>query len=66
MGKTFSEIFGNEFCEELSSAEIIGMSIDMDRREVAAKIAPKKTVHKKEIYAVQKNLCEKLGGQSSD
>ena len=61
MGKTFSEIFGNGFCEELSFAEIIGMNIDMDKREVAAKIAPKKTVHKKDLYSAQKELCEKLG-----
>ena len=61
MGKTFSEIFGSGFVEELSLAEIIGMNIDMDKREVAAKIAPKKTVHKKDLYAAQKELCEKLG-----
>ncbi|MBQ6579801.1 MAG: PHP domain-containing protein, partial [Oscillospiraceae bacterium] len=61
MGKTFSEIFGSGFVEELSFAEIIGMNIDMDKREVAAKIAPKKTVHKKDLYSAQKELCEKLG-----
>ena len=61
MGKTFSEIFGSGFIEELSFAEIIGMNIDMDKREVAAKIAPKKTVHKKDLYSAQKELCEKLG-----
>ena len=53
MGKTFSEIFGNGFCEELSLAEIIGMNIDMDKREVAAKIAPKQTDIKK-IYIPHK------------
>ena len=53
MGKTFSEIFGSGFVEELSLAEIIGMNIDMDKREVAAKIAPKKTVHKKDLYSAQ-------------
>ena len=61
MGKTFSEIFGTGFCEELSSSEIVGMNIDMEKREVAAKIAPEKTVHKKELYSAQKELCEKLG-----
>ena len=61
MGKTFSEIFESGFVEELSLAEIIGMNIDMDKREVAAKIAPKKTVHKKDLYSAQKELCEKLG-----
>ena len=61
MVKTFSDVFGNGFCEELSSAEIIGMNIDIDKREVTAKITPKKTVHKKDLYAAQKELCEKLG-----
>ncbi|MBR2640814.1 MAG: PHP domain-containing protein, partial [Oscillospiraceae bacterium] len=64
MGKTFSEIFGSGFAEELSNAEIIGMNIDMDKREVAAKIAPEKTVHKKDIYSAQKEICEKLGVKS--
>ena len=64
MGKTFSEIFGNGFCEELSLAEIVGMNIDMEKREVAAKIAPKQTVHKKDLYSAQKELCEKLGVKS--
>ena len=61
MGKTFSEIFGTGFCDELSSSEIVGMNIDMEKREVAAKIAPQKTVHKKDLYSAQKELCEKLG-----
>ncbi|MBQ3560505.1 MAG: PHP domain-containing protein [Oscillospiraceae bacterium] len=61
MGKTVSEVFGTDFLEEISSAEIIGMNIDMESREVTAKIAPKKTIHKKALYAAQKELCEKLG-----
>ena len=61
MGKTVSEVFGTEIFEDIASAEIIGMNIDMEAREVTAKIAPKKTVHKKELYSAQKMLCEKLG-----
>ena len=64
MGKTFSEVFGNGFCEGISFSEIIGMNIDMDKREVAAKIVPKQTVHKKNLYSTQKELCEKLGVKS--
>ena len=44
MGKTVSEVFGAEFFEGIASAEIIGMNIDMEAREVTAKIAPKNTV----------------------
>ncbi|MBQ5323282.1 MAG: hypothetical protein J6J07_07580, partial [Oscillospiraceae bacterium] len=64
MGKTVSEVFGAEFFEGIASAEIIGMNIDMEAREVTAKIAPKNTVHKKELYSAQKMLCEKLGVKS--
>ncbi len=61
MSKTVAEVFGTEAGPVLSSAEIIGMRIDMDSREVTAKIKPGAIVHKKEIYALQRDICEKLG-----
>ncbi|MBR5872763.1 MAG: hypothetical protein IKZ06_03875, partial [Oscillospiraceae bacterium] len=64
MGKTVSEVFGSNFCEEFSSSEIIGMNIDLESREIMAKIAPKKLIHKKDLYSIQKELCGKLGVKS--
>ena len=64
MTKTVAEVFGTETGTILSSAEIIGMRIDMDSREVTAKIKPEKPVHKSEIYALQRELCAKLGVKS--
>ena len=64
MTKTVAEVFGTETGTLLSSAEIIGMRIDMDSREVTAKIKPEKPVHKSEIYALQRELCAKLGVKS--
>ena len=61
MGKTVAEVFGIEEGSVLASAEISAMRIDMENRSVEAKIAPAKTVHKNEIYALQSKLCEKLG-----
>ena len=59
MSKTIGEVFGANAGSILSSAEIIGMRIDMDSREVTAKIKPGKIVHKNEIYALQRELCAK-------
>lgn len=64
MSKTIGEVFGANAGSILSSAEIIGMRIDMDSREVMAKIKPGKIVHKNEIYALQRELCAKLGVRS--
>ncbi|MBR3953617.1 MAG: PolC-type DNA polymerase III [Oscillospiraceae bacterium] len=64
MGKIFSEIFGTDFGKEFLSAKIIGMNIDMEGRKILAKIAPEELIHKKDLYAVQKDLCQKLGVKS--
>ena len=61
MGKTVAEVFDIEKNSVLAAAEISAMRIDMENRCVEAKINPGKTVHKKEIYALQSELCEKLG-----
>ena len=61
MGKYFSEIFGTGFSEEILSAKLIGMNIDMESRNILAKIAPDKLIHKKDLYSAQKELCKKLG-----
>ena len=61
MGKTVAEVFDIEKNSVLAAAEISAMRIDMENRCVEAKINPGKTVHKKEIYELQSELCEKLG-----
>ncbi len=61
MGKTVAEVFGIEKSSALAAAEISAMRIDMENRAVEARIAPAKTVHKKEIYALQSEICKKLG-----
>ena len=61
MGKYFSDVFGTDFIKEILSAKIIGMNIDMEERTILAKIAPDEIIHKKDLYAVQKDLCQKLG-----
>lgn len=60
MGKTVGEVFGESNVKSLSSAEIVGMKINMDFREITAKIAPNEIVHKKDIFSFQKEICEKL------
>ena len=61
MGKTVAEVFSLASEGALSTAEVLAMQILMDEREIRAKIAPKKIVHKKEIDVLQKELTEKLG-----
>ncbi len=64
MSKTVLNIFGEVGFELIEKSEIIGMNIDMDSREVTAKISPKETVHKKDLYCAQKELAKKLGVKS--
>lgn len=64
MGKTVAEVFGIKNSSILGEAEITAMRIDIENRSVEAKIAPKKTVHKNEIYSLQGELTEKLGIKS--
>lgn len=61
MGKTVAEVFSLASEGALSTAEVLAMQILMDEREIRAKIAPKKIIHKKEIDVLQKELTEKLG-----
>lgn len=64
MGKTVAEVFGLSAQGTLAAAPVVAMQIHMDQREIQAKIAPEKIVHKKEIVALQRELCEKLGVNS--
>ena len=64
MKGTVTELFGVTAGEDLGGAKIVTVSIDKGKRTVEAKIAPKRLIHKTDIYEAQRAICEKLGVSS--